>query len=530
MRKRAPSPARVVEVGTRLEPLQQQKPTAPEAAAPAPQAATRRPTAFDDWTRTDTVFVAVLTLLALALRLFRLDHRGMWTDEFHTLDAISRPWGEMLLERLKNGHLPAYFVLVKSWTHFFGTTDWSLRFPSAVAGCLLVPAVAVFARRFVSRRFLWLLLGIACLNGLLIWASQEARMYGMLAVTATLCHAAWLRVVERPAFSSWLLYFAALLGSVLLQPVSVFLFFGHLAFSWIWRTEHPAHWRVVRWIAAGVAVLIVAGATAYARIQVKRAGVDPDWPSVDVMAKRLSIVAFGGRATESWFKRIAELLAFLCLVGVWRRCRVPPGPRRFPHALASPRRVFLRFCAAAVGAPCAAMLVLDTLVPHVVGPERYLIPLCAPLWVLVIYGAGAAPLLGARGAALAAAVLIASGAVVHYRDEGLGAREMVRLIAHEAAPGDVVILRSAGSQSKMLRHYGARQVAKCVIPDTMSDAEAMRKLQDNLRGRRTAWLFLYRDENPRLPVLLSQQPAWFRNLKEWRKASAQVVKLGVSVP
>ena len=76
-----------------------------------------------EWGRRDTWWLLAATLAALGVRLFRLDYRGMWTDEFHTLHAILLPWRELIFERMRAGHLPTYFILMKLWSQWGGAAN-----------------------------------------------------------------------------------------------------------------------------------------------------------------------------------------------------------------------------------------------------------------------------------------------------------------------------------------------------------------------------------------------------------------------
>src|SRR4051812_949029 len=55
--------------------------------------------------------VGIVGAMCILLRFIHLN--GFWVDELYTLHAIRLPWHEMVLERLRRGHFPGYFALLK---------------------------------------------------------------------------------------------------------------------------------------------------------------------------------------------------------------------------------------------------------------------------------------------------------------------------------------------------------------------------------------------------------------------------------
>ena len=128
-------------------------------------------------------------------------------------------------------------------------------------------------------------------------------------------------------------------------------------------------------------------------------------------------------------------------------------------------------------------------------------------------------------------LVVLAGAAVHWRDRGLGGREMVHVLARRAEPGDVVILSSSSSQLAMIRHYGATHVTPCRVPSTLRDTSAtLQIIRDALQGRDRAWVFIYRHDKPRLQAALYSRPEWFRIRREHESGDARLVLLEVTIP
>lgn len=76
---------------------------------------------------------------------------------------------------------PLYYTLVAGWGRLAGWGEWSLRFPSAFFGLLIVPLLTALAIRWGRNRLTGTIAGgLAAIHSLLLYYSQEARMYALL--------------------------------------------------------------------------------------------------------------------------------------------------------------------------------------------------------------------------------------------------------------------------------------------------------------------------------------------------------------
>ncbi len=136
--------------------------------------------------------------LAAGVRFYALDASSLWSDEGNTWALIQRSFAEIARDAAADIHPPGYYWLLKVWTSIFGTDAYGMRSLSAVAGTLTVLMSALIARQFRSLRhhrvlFATLAALVAALNPFQIYYSQEARMYMLLALEATVV--AWSVIV-----------------------------------------------------------------------------------------------------------------------------------------------------------------------------------------------------------------------------------------------------------------------------------------------------------------------------------------------
>jgi hypothetical protein len=144
-------------------------------------------------------WVLGLTLLALALRFYRIQHQGVWFDEAYTVMLVKLPFARMLSTVSKTESTPyLYYILAWVWTHIFGRGPGDIRALSALAGTAVVPVSYLTAAKLLkSTRPALITAALATFNPLLIWYSQEARAYELLALTSALTLLAFAHVCER---------------------------------------------------------------------------------------------------------------------------------------------------------------------------------------------------------------------------------------------------------------------------------------------------------------------------------------------
>jgi uncharacterized membrane protein len=148
-----------------------------------------------------TVAVVVLTVLAAALRLYRIGHQSLWFDEAFTAMLVKLPLGRMLSTIPKTESTPyLYYLLAWVWTHIFGRGAADLRALSALIGVAVVPVSYLTTRRLIGNcRAALAVAALAAFNPLLIWYSQEARAYELLVLTSACTLLAFSYVRDNPS-------------------------------------------------------------------------------------------------------------------------------------------------------------------------------------------------------------------------------------------------------------------------------------------------------------------------------------------
>src|SRR3954467_9053438 len=179
--------------------------------------------------RISWIGLLLLTLAAFALRLYMLDSQSLWYDEGVTADIARRGIAEMTHWTADDIQPPLYYYIVALWGHVAGWSEWSLRYPSVFFGVLTVPLLSAVTIALTRRRIAGLIAAsLAAFHPLLLYYSQEARMYSMLTALGVLLG---YLVIQGEATSKrplvyWGMYVAVATAAVYTHYFAFFLLFG----------------------------------------------------------------------------------------------------------------------------------------------------------------------------------------------------------------------------------------------------------------------------------------------------------------
>lgn len=152
----------------------------------------------------------LFTLLALALRVWALDAKGLAYDEAATalmaratpLEIIQFHWHASF------EHPPFWQLLMHFWSELAGQSEFALRFLPALAGVLLIPLCWQLAHTldFAHASVPWLSSLLTLFSPILLLYSQEARMYTIVVAFALASLLAWRRLVMKPGVTALIIF------------------------------------------------------------------------------------------------------------------------------------------------------------------------------------------------------------------------------------------------------------------------------------------------------------------------------------
>ena len=210
--------------------------------------------------RAAAVGLTIITLVALALRVYHLD-RDLWLDEISPiLDYASLSVPQIVGSYLRSNNHLLNTLLLKGMIALSGEQAWSVRLPAVAFGVAGVPALYWCARLALSRRAS---LGAALLLAVSyhhLFFSQNARGYTAYLCLALLSTRALVNGLRDDRGRDWLLYvMATVLGvAALLNTAFVLAAQGLVALAVVWRV-HRAGGAAMPLLRRVLVVLAIAG-------------------------------------------------------------------------------------------------------------------------------------------------------------------------------------------------------------------------------------------------------------------------------
>ena len=161
-------------------------------------------------TSRNTALVVLVGLILAGLALRLAVPRGIWLDE-----AISIHQARLSLHGLfRNLYYgdrqpPLYHLTLWVTIRAFGDSEFAVRLPSLIAGTLVIPVLYELGRELYDRRTGLIAAAFAAVSPLLIWYSQEVRMYEFVALFGLLALLTQLRVIRNGTMLNWAAYILA---------------------------------------------------------------------------------------------------------------------------------------------------------------------------------------------------------------------------------------------------------------------------------------------------------------------------------
>jgi uncharacterized membrane protein len=222
-------------------------------------------------------------LLATGLRFYRLDAQSFWNDEGNSARLGERSIPLIIEGTASDIHPPLYYLMLRGWREGLGETEFALRALSAFLGIGVVALTFTLARQLQTFVFSaddgldggtakkqksyigGLAAFLTAVNPALIYYSQEARMYELLAFlgmlsTVLLIH--WLKAGARLKSITAVFYILTLAAGLYSHYFFPAIIVSHaliIAFNGLAVGERftKSLYEFLRWLAlAGTAVLL----------------------------------------------------------------------------------------------------------------------------------------------------------------------------------------------------------------------------------------------------------------------------------
>lgn len=284
------------------------------------------------------LLVAVLAAGAV-LRLTHLNLHSLDLDETMSVWLAQKPTLELIRNTLNlawDPHPPGYYLMLKGWMALAGSGEGAVRLLSALFGILMIGLLYLVGEHLFDRWTGLIAAGLGAINPLLVWLSQEVRMY-MPAVTLALGSIYCLiRALDKSVWYWWLGYallalaacYSHLFASLLLPVAVVYILIRG------WRSR-------IQWLWGALAVGAVAFLYLPFAINAWSAGqAAPEinvYPRLELGEQIYTLLqSFTVRFllnTPDWLWVPLLLLAAVVILGLWPEEEQPDRPPRIAWVL-----------------------------------------------------------------------------------------------------------------------------------------------------------------------------------------------------
>ncbi len=452
---------------------------------------------YDRWagaTAADKLHFAILgAIIAIGayLRLTGLGRQSLWFDEADIVVRAQRSWSDVFATFSTAGENgPVYNLFLATWVRIAGVSEVAVRFPSAVAGVLALPAIYLLARRLAGPQSGLFAAGLLAISPYHIWYSQEAKMYSLVVLLSILSTLCLVEALRQNHTTLWIVYVVITTIMFYTHVAAVLVFVAQALFIGLTYTRWAGEWKRILIAAAALTVPYIP--IALWALRVVGGGVSTWHAEVGLIeAVRTVGVKFATFRSEPYVEFRAGWLYFIiALAGVvW---------------LSATRQ----------GRPVAILLASLTAVPvlglwfvslhNSVFSDRYIIVALPPYLILgaIALSALSSTKSGTIVSALVALILVAHTWVpISDVNRSISAekedwRSAYARIAEQSEPQDVLLLHP-GYIISTLAYYGQRDARLgghpvATVPafdaDWVTSEVMVNMLRDKIGGHTRIWL------------------------------------------
>ncbi len=191
------------------------------------------------------ILLASVVLLALVLRLYRLDSQSVWYDEVFALSVSQLPFTLMNAALVADlVHPPLHYYVLHWWFQAFGFGPLQGRSLSVFFGTVAVSMIYVLARDLFDRRTALISALLLSFSQLAIMYSQEARPYAQFLLLFLCCAYAFLRALREKRFSTWVGFLCLACLLIYTHYYGFFALGSLMLFGFVYRKRYalPRAW------------------------------------------------------------------------------------------------------------------------------------------------------------------------------------------------------------------------------------------------------------------------------------------------
>lgn len=463
---------------------------------------------FENNRRLEKTGLLILILLAAALRFYRLDSQDIWGDEAFSifLSKMSLP---AVIAGAADTHPPFYPLLLFFWLRLAGDSAFATRALSAWTGILIVPLIFVFGKRVSASRarVAWFAAILSAVSPLLIYYSQETRMYELVTLLALASMYFTLGFTSpsplpppspnrrgRGVGEGEVAYFLSTLLAMYTHYSAFYVWIAEnifVATGW-WKNRAASGSRAIKgWVILQIA--LIAAYVPWIAVQSQFLGGKASarwdelgWRGIEmIFGKTLLAFSIGLTADFPVAQSVTVVFLFFLLLGIFASAT---------HRAGAIREVSLP--AIYFSVPLVIAWLVNPILPFFF--ERYVLVALPGFYVTVALGLDYLASQNARAAFGATGVLVAFSlfSLSNYFLNDAYAKgkygQMMGYVKSHAQPGDALVLNNP-LQKPLFEYYGPRNVPAFYLPDAspLEDPRTRQQLEEIARDHTRLWLVVF---------------------------------------
>ena len=152
------------------------------------------------------VCVAAITLLAMLIRLYRLDAQGITLDEGFSIFLAKAPFAEFARTLWRSElNMAPYYLLLRGWIHF-GHGEWIIRLLGVALSTATVPVVYGLGHRLFNARTGMVAAALLALQPYHVELARNARSSPLVVLLVCLASLCFLQGLKNPTRLIWAAY------------------------------------------------------------------------------------------------------------------------------------------------------------------------------------------------------------------------------------------------------------------------------------------------------------------------------------
>jgi uncharacterized membrane protein len=206
--------------------------------------------------RLQFALLALILVLAAALRLHRLAHDSLWGDEITTVLLARKTIPDLISTNIVWENIPPlHHLILHFWIILFGDSEFSVRMPSLLAGVAGVWMTYVLVRRLLGIRVALIAGLLLAVNPMHIAYSQECRSYTLSVLLGLAATDAFVRLLRKPTQRLQAAYALIAALGLYAHLYGLFTILAHHIIYWtmLARAKRPLRLRPRAWVVDNIA-------------------------------------------------------------------------------------------------------------------------------------------------------------------------------------------------------------------------------------------------------------------------------------